>query len=210
MDNDFTGIMNYLVSRGAIKLKKSVPVIRINNARNILFQCMKAVMGDGVQWLPCYDKIAEWLTDNKGKGLYCVGGCGRGKTELTQRILPILIAKFGVFEQDGTPIRNPFPRAYNALDLMDVDKFSEMQYCRFLSIDDVGVESDSMNYGERRRGFVEIVDKAEKEGKLLLISSNYDIQGLKQRYEDDRVIDRLCVLTKFVDFGTESLRRYGE
>ena len=43
--------------------------ISIPNARERLEAGLHHFLGDKAQWLPAYDKVAEWLTDNKGRGL---------------------------------------------------------------------------------------------------------------------------------------------
>ena len=54
--------------------------IQIPNAKELLQQGLQYFLGDSAQWLPCYDEIAAWMTDNQGRGLLCMGNCGLGKT----------------------------------------------------------------------------------------------------------------------------------
>ena len=62
-------------------------------AADLLMRGLAYVIGPSVQWLPEYDDVAAWLADNRGKGLMCIGDCGRGKTVITRDILPLLFEK---------------------------------------------------------------------------------------------------------------------
>ena len=53
--------------------------------------------------------------------------------------------------------------------------------------------------------FAEIVDQAEKKGKLLIISTNLNKDKLIEMY-GERVFDRLCKLTKRILFTGKSMR----
>lgn len=74
-----------------------------------------------------------------------------------------------------------------------------------LCIDDIGTEAEYVHYGERRVPFAELVDLAEKKGKLLLLTTNLTIEELKAKY-GERTIDRLRGITKVVLFQGESMR----
>ena len=65
--------------------------INIPNAREVLEQGIRYYMGDAAKWLPAYDEVAEWMTDNNGKGLLCRGGCGLGKTLICAQLLPLIL-----------------------------------------------------------------------------------------------------------------------
>ena len=41
--------------------------IQIPDAREQLMTGIRYYMGDKAQWLPDYEQIADWLTDNKGR-----------------------------------------------------------------------------------------------------------------------------------------------
>jgi len=58
----------------------------VPNAKYELLQalnCIAGSMGEQLQWLPEYDEVAAWLSDNRGKGLFLFGSCGRGKSLLS-------------------------------------------------------------------------------------------------------------------------------
>ena len=53
--------------------------IHLSNAKEVLNAGLQHFLGGDYKWQPEYDKVADWLTDNKGLGLFCMGNCGRGK-----------------------------------------------------------------------------------------------------------------------------------
>ena len=53
--------------------------IHLPNAKEVLNAGLQHFLGDGYKWQPEYDKVADWLADNKGLGLFCMGNCGRGR-----------------------------------------------------------------------------------------------------------------------------------
>ena len=62
--------------------------ICVPNAGTHLKGGLKYFCGDKAKWNTDYEKIVQWLTDNKGRGLMLVGGCGVGKTLIGMRIFP--------------------------------------------------------------------------------------------------------------------------
>lgn len=146
-----------------------------------------------LQWLPEYDSIAEWLSDNKGRGLLCMGNLGRGKTLIATKAIPILFNYF----------KRLIVRVTDAQELND--KIDVVKQSHIICIDDVGTEGEYVRYGERRIPFAELVDLAEKHGKLLIITTNLTIEELTAKY-GERTIDRLRGITKCVLFQGQSMR----
>lgn len=168
--------------------------INIPDARTALMKGLVRFCGEQTQWLPEYEKVAEWLGDNKGRGLLCFGNCGRGKTLITQRIIPVLINFYN-------------GKVLNTITAADIGrKYDEISECKLISIDDVGVEDVSNLYGEKHDYFRELVDVAERKQKLLVISTNLTLKEIAERY-GDRTIDRLRAITTTVLFEGDSLRR---
>ena len=50
--------------------------IHLSNAKEVLNAGLQHFLGGDYKWQPEYDKVADWLTDNKGLGLFCMGNCG--------------------------------------------------------------------------------------------------------------------------------------
>ena len=170
--------------------------IRIDNAKLLLCNGLKYYCGEGAVWQPEYEEVAEWLTDNKGRGLWLCGECGRGKTLIGAKILPVL---FNFYH---------FPRKtiflYDAKDLNS--EFDDIVKKHIIYIDDVGKESVEVNYGNRNLRFPDIVDEAEKKGKLLMFSTNLSQEKMVEKY-GERTVDRLRAITKKIVFRGKSLRK---
>ena len=170
--------------------------IHIDNAKLLLRNGLKYYCGEGAVWQPEYEEVAEWLTDNKGRGLWLCGECGRGKTLIGAKILPVL---FNFYH---------FPRKiislYNAKDLNS--KFDDIVKKHIIYIDDVGKESVDVNYGNRNLRFPDIVDEAEKKGKLLMFTTNLSQEKMVEKY-GERTVDRLRAITKKIVFRGKSLRK---
>ena len=93
---------------------------------------------------------------------------------------------------------------FNAQELNS--KPDEILGYHIIYIDDVGTENISNIYGNKRIPFMELCDAMEQQGKLLICSTNLNVEELKQKY-GERTIDRLRATTKFVTFEGESLRK---
>lgn len=154
------------------------------------FQNVVFVDGDGVEHRP-YREIAEWLTDNQGRGLFLYGSCGLGKTMLGRYVLPQILYWYC----------NPhkITHCYSMVELNCQEKVNEALGYKILSIDDVGVEEQMVTFGQRRNVFDEIMDSAEKQGKLVIITTNLSGKDIENRY-GTRTFDRIKALTKRVLF----------
>lgn len=167
--------------------------IKTPDAKSILARGIRHFCGDKAVWLPEYDHVANWLSDNKGLGLLCAGDCGRGKSVICQKVLPV------IFQYWHKKIVNTCTAIeFNTL-------FDEFKNYKILSIDDIGTEPIANIYGEKRMFFQEIVDLAERKQKLLIISTNFNEQDLREKY-GERTMDRLRALTRPIVFQGKSLR----
>lgn len=167
---------------------------RIHNAKNDVIEGLKFYLGDKAKWLNEYDEIVSWLECNEQKGLLCMGNCGRGKTLICSKIIPVMLYKHF----------NKVVSKYSMQELSDnIDKVLGE---KLVMIDDVGTEAVvSVKYGERRQPFSEIVDNAEKTNSLLIITTNLPPSQIREKY-GDRTLDRLKEITKLVTFEGQSLR----
>lgn len=141
-----------------------------------------------------YRPIVDWMTDNQGRGLLMLGGCGLGKSLIGMYILPLLI----------NDVHKKIVNIYNAQELNQ--KIDEILRLHIIYIDDIGTEGNLNSYGNKRVPFAELCDAAEKKGKLLILTSNLNVEELTRRY-GDRVVDRLVAITKVVPFVGKSLRK---
>lgn len=189
---DFKKHIDYLGNTGYIGLPTQVK-IHIPDARAHLQNGLKYFCGENAKWLPDYEPIVEWLKDNKGRGLLLMGSCGVGKTLIGMRIIPLLI---NYYCRKNVSI-------YTAQELNS--KPDEIISKHIVYIDDVGTEDISNIYGNKRIPFAELVDAAERNGKLLIATTNLDKTHLTEKYKD-RVIDRLGAITRGVSIKSASMR----
>ena len=170
----------------------SLVQVAIPEAKETLARGLQFYISD-VAWLPEYSEVAEWLTDNKGRGLLCYGNCGRGKTVICKKIIPLLLNHY----------HGKIVSCYDAQDInKDIDGIKSKH---IICIDDIGVEKESVKYGEKRMAFPEIVDECEKRGHLLIATTNLSLNEIADKY-GERTMDRLVAITKRVEFKGKSLR----
>lgn len=168
--------------------------IRLNNARSILERGLKFETDGAAVWLPEYDNVVDWLQDNKGRGLLMYGNCGRGKTVLGGRVIPMILNRW-------------FNKVVSCYTSIEMNKKPDIVLAKkIVYIDDVGIEDVAVSYGSKRLIFPELVDAAEQHGKLLIISTNLSLPDIVAKY-GVRTVDRLKTLTTQIRFVGESMRR---
>jgi DNA replication protein DnaC len=175
-----------------------IPRFSIPNARERLEKGLQHYLGGNARWLPAYDKVVEWLSDNKGRGLLCFGPTGLGKTLICEKILPVIL---------GRSI--PFVSSVELHDRLDA-----LLKERCVIIDDLGKEPMKY-YGQTDRSFFRLCDAAEKNGILLIITTNLSTtavadkrfsSSIEERYGAE-TISRLRAVTRAIFFDGEDLRR---
>jgi len=151
-------------------------------------------------WLPEYDKVLDWMADNQGKGLFMFGNCGRGKSKIIMGVLIPVFVAFGKylpgFHASLLPSKSPVYDNWN---------YELYQKWKFSYIDELGTEAMVNNYGERFEPFNEIINVAEQDLNILVISSNMTPEQFLKRY-GNRSMDRINRLCKIVEFKGDSLR----
>jgi DNA replication protein DnaC len=201
MNFDFKDLVNRLNNETCAKLPDTVS-IKIPNAEEWLrggLDYFVSIFSRGTvkkaTWNENnYRPIVDWMTDNKERGLFMAGSCGLGKTLIGKYILPYLI-------------RDSCRKVVNIFNAQELNsKPDEILGYHIIYIDDVGTENISNIYGNKRIPFIELCDAMEQQGKLLICSTNLNVEELKQKY-GERTIDRLRATTKFVTFEGESLRK---
>lgn len=172
-------------------------LIQIKGARTILENCFKyflSFQNTNFVWQPEYEEVAQWLENNEGKGLFLFGDCGRGKSFLTRYVLPAILLKYS----------DKIVRVYDAQEMNT--NLEDVLKKHIVSVDDIGTEDVVNNYGNRRMAFAEIMDATEKYGKLAIISSNLDKEGIVGAY-GERIYERIIATTKRIEFKGDSLRK---
>ena len=172
--------------------------IRIDNATAILrvaFAYFLSVQSPGaeMQWKSEYDSVGQWLENNQGKGLLLHGPCGLGKTLLARYCLPAIILKYARL-------------IVNTFDTQDMNRDPEKVLSKHLiGIDDFGTEDVSVAYGNKRMVLTEVLDMAEKKGKLLILTTNLSGDQIAKKY-GARAYDRILSVTTRVRFDGKTLR----
>lgn len=175
--------------------------IRLDAPNEMLSRGLRYFVGDNAKWLQGYDEICEWLQDNKGRGLMLYGSNGRGKSLMAYNIIPTL------FAYHLKNIKMFKCRANNLCHVQgDKTDYYTMLGAQVIFIDDFGVESITSVYGEKRDVFSDVVDLAEQEKKILVLSTNLTQDEIKERY-GIRTLDRLHSITKGVCLMGESMRK---
>jgi len=192
---DFDNILHTMQIHG-MKLPGPPVNICVPQARKVLHSTLSGFLkmeGRNMQWLPEYEEVTEWLSDNKGRGLFIYGDCGRGKSLLCRYVLPAILL-------------HHCQKVVSVFDIQQANSdIDNVLSKRIISLDDVGTESVSIQFGRRRIAFAEIMDATEKDNKLLIASSNLNASQILNYY-DMRVLDRLKSTTRRIPFRGQSLR----
>ena len=167
--------------------------IHLPNAREVLDAGLRHFLGNSFEWLPEYDKVVDWLSDNKGQGLFCMGNCGRGKTTICLQILPCILQHY-LHKICSICLAREMNRHY-----------TEIIRNHLLVIDDVGREEPYQEYGNHFNVFPDFVDDCERKGKFLITNTNCTKEQLAEKY-GERTLSRLKAITRLVVFVGEDLR----
>jgi DNA replication protein DnaC len=151
--------------KGDTKIRWTLP-----NADELLARGLAYAIGPQAQWLPEYEGVVDWLSNNQGKGLMCIGDCGRGKTIITRDVLSVLFKEvINVRFRDGN-MGHPVYNYFLAKELKS--RWSEIERCKIVCVDDVGTEPIAKVWGETHNYFAELVDLCNDRDKLLICSTN--------------------------------------
>ena len=181
----------------------------LQDADVLLMRGLAYAIGPTAQWLPEYDAVADWLADNQGKGLMCIGDCGRGKTIITRDILPLVFKNYIQIHdtRDGYWF-HPVYSYFQAKELKS--RWAEIEHCKVICVDDVGTEPIAKVYGETHNYFSELVDLCNDRDKLLICSTNLTQAQLFGGEEDGVVYPARCDQRTFSRLVGNTTRVYFE
>lgn len=173
---------------------------KVKGAKTLLLHHMREAVDGEFQWLTEYDKVAEWLEDNHGEGLVLSGGCGRGKSVLLTQVIPAILSS----GQCVGGASGYYVSVYGAGEV--ADHLGDIKEQKIVAIDEVGVESEAVSYGNRTRAMAEVADVAERRRKLLMLTTNLDRAQLSAKY-GERTYERIRTMCRWVDFAGPSMRK---
>ena len=181
----------------------------LQDADVLLMRGLAYAIGPTAQWLPEYDAVADWLSDNQGKGLMCIGDCGRGKTVITRDILPVIMQNHvKVYDERQDYWYHPVYNYFLAKELKS--RWAEIERCKIICVDDVGTEPIAKVYGETHNYFSELVDLCNDRDKLLICSTNLTHAQLFGGEEDGIVYPARCDQRTFSRLVGNTVRVYFE
>lgn len=181
----------------------------LQDADVLLMRGLAYAIGPKAQWLPEYDQVADWLSDNQGKGLMCIGDCGRGKTIITRDILPLVFKNYIQIHDAQTDYW--FHPVYNYFQAKELkSRWDEIVRGKIICIDDVGTEPIAKVYGETHNYFSELVDLCNDRDKLLICSTNLTHAQLFGGEEDGIVYPARCDQRTFSRLVGNTVRVYFE
>jgi DNA replication protein DnaC len=182
---------------------------RLDGADVLLMRGLAYAIGPTAQWLPEYEDVAAWLSDNRGKGLMCIGDCGRGKTVITRDILPLVFKNYiQVLDPETGYWFHPVYSYFLAKELKS--RWAEVERCKIICVDDVGTEPIAKVYGETHNYFSELVDLCNDRDKLLICSTNLTQAQLFGGEEDGVVYPARCDQRTFSRLVGNTVRVYFE
>ena len=137
------------------------------------------------------------------KGIYLFGNAGVGKTFYASCIANE-VRKKGVYVLIGSA--SDFIRYFTKDYGRNEEAEKQIRTYPLMIIDDIGVESMTDYYGEKRDMVSEIIDRCEKRGRLFIATTNLTPNEISERY-GLRTLDRLKSITKAIKFYGDSLRQ---
>ena len=173
----------------------------------VIFKAMDKTITE-YQHLPEYDQIIDWMCCTEGKGLLLMRACGRGKSVIMTGVLPMLFRYRQLYLRviHAQDLHKPLTNQQTRSNVRPETNLDFLISAKYPVIDEVGVENQMNDYGEKTEGFNLILNTAERDYKPLFIATNLTAEELLIRY-GERTFDRLKRLCKRVEFKGDSLRK---
>lgn len=165
-------------------------------AHDLFYETMKRLLDrQGVAMIKNDSQleVIDWLKDNESRGLLLMGNNGNGKSLIAMSVIPVIL--YMVYEKVAG--------IYHVRQLHD--KWSDVRKRDIVVVDDIGCESKVNDFGTKRDYFMELVELCEEENRLLIATTNYTGEELREKY-DDRTYSRLCGMCRVVIFEEDDYR----
>lgn len=187
-----------LTTMGYNVVKAPRPRIRIDHAEELFYGVYERILaryGETFEKRDVYSEVIDWLSDNKGQGLLLMGKPGNGKSVIAMSVIPILIYM----------TTEKVVGCYHVRELKD--QWTDIKGKSIIVVDDVGTEEVVNEFGTKHDYFIELMQMAEAQNKLLVITTNCNGEELRLRY-DDRTYSRLCGICRPVGFNGADFRQH--
>ena len=156
-------------------------------------------------------RIGDFLTtEDNYYGLFMPGTVGNGKTTMMRAIKDLfvyLIDKEKITYCEG----DKYPTFLTARELAEISRdknsFKIVKNTKYLFIDDLGAEPvEISNYGNFVYPYIDVLEYRYDRLLPTFISSNFNASDLCNKYESERVKDRMKEMFQIISFKEESFR----
>lgn len=156
-------------------------------------------------------RIGDFLTtEDNYYGLFMPGTVGNGKTTMMRAIKDLfvyLIDKEKITYCEG----DKYPTFLTARELAEISRdknsFRIVKNTKYLFIDDLGAEPvEISNYGNFVYPYIDVLEYRYDRLLPTFISSNFNASDLCNKYESERVKDRMKEMFQIISFKEESFR----
>lgn len=156
-------------------------------------------------------RIGDFLTtEDNYYGLFMPGTVGNGKTTMMRAIKDLfvyLIDKEKITYCEG----DKYPTFLTARELAEISRdknsFRIVKNTKYLFIDDLGAEPvEISNYGNFVYPYIDVLEYRYDRLLTTFISSNFNASDLCNKYESERVKDRMKEMFQIISFKEESFR----
>lgn len=194
--------------------------IASNNIKNLLYQFYKREVELRKNEFRFTDflrneiaEVGDFLTTEERKyGLFIPGNVGNGKTTMMKAmrsLFAFLIDKGKMPYYEG----DKYPRFVKASDMASMliegrrSEYNEIVSTKYLFLDDVGEEpTEVVAFGMPLRPLYKIIDYRYEHLLPTFISSNLSAKDISEKYDDERLSDRMYEMFKVLSFKGESFR----
>lgn len=156
--------------------------------------------------------IGDFLTiEDRKYGLFLPGYVGNGKTTMMKAIRDVIsyLTEKGIisyYECSKYPYFVTANQMVNIL-ISDLTEFRKMKGSKFLFIDELGSEQTKVStYGMVYRPFYDVLSYRYENMLPTFIASNLSPSDIREKYEDERIIDRMKEMFKIISFKIDSYR----